>query len=244
MTLINHSTPPHQRSHSASLPSSTIVVSTPNAPCSTPAEAFTPISTAPSSSSNLVSSPLAWKSLNRSTNKAQSIHGRLRLVNPSIWRWMILLSTLTLSIYSLLQLGRNYSDPLSSLRSEIKHDDEFRHILRPHGVSKVEKKRHDPVQWLRENSSPEGELPSFFTPRPKAALISLVRNEELEGILQSMRQLEMHWNRRYQYPWIFFNEKPFSEEFKVRLDLFQSLACLLSLNKYACAYDMTPSNIY
>lgn len=53
--------------------------------------------------------------------------------------------------------------------------------------------------------------------RPRAAIISLVRNEELEGIMQSMRQLEYRWNRKYAYPWIFFNERPFSEEFKVGL---------------------------
>ena len=33
--------------------------------------------------------------------------------------------------------------------------------------------------------------------------------------MQSMRQLEFHWNRKYQYPWVFFNDEPFSEEFKV-----------------------------
>lgn len=57
----------------------------------------------------------------------------------------------------------------------------------------------------------------WFNHRPKAAIISLVRNEELEGILQSMRQLEYHWNKRYRYPWMFFSEKDFSEEFKVSL---------------------------
>ncbi|KPI36879.1 Alpha-1,2 mannosyltransferase KTR1 [Cyphellophora attinorum] len=52
--------------------------------------------------------------------------------------------------------------------------------------------------------------------RPKAALISLVRNADLEGILQSMRQLEYRWNRRYGYPWMFFTEERsgFSEAFK------------------------------
>lgn len=57
----------------------------------------------------------------------------------------------------------------------------------------------------------------WFNDRPKAAIISLVRNEELEGILQSMRQLEYHWNKRYRYPWVFFSEKDFSDEFKVSL---------------------------
>ena len=71
-------------------------------------------------------------------------------------------------------------------------------------------KRRDPIRWLRENSYPNG----IKAKRPKAGLLSLVRNEELDGILQSMRQLEFHWNQRYNYPWVFFNEKPFSDEFK------------------------------
>ncbi|KAK6368375.1 hypothetical protein LTR64_006528 [Lithohypha guttulata] len=54
----------------------------------------------------------------------------------------------------------------------------------------------------------------WFNDRPKAAIISLVRNEELEGILQSMWQLERRWNRRYRYPWIFFSERAFTEEFR------------------------------
>lgn len=50
--------------------------------------------------------------------------------------------------------------------------------------------------------------------RIKAALISLVRNEELDGILQSMSQLEDKFNSKFNYPWIFFNDKEFTPEFK------------------------------
>lgn len=60
-----------------------------------------------------------------------------------------------------------------------------------------------------------GFLTPPFSPKPRAALISLVRNSELPGLMQSMRQLEYRWNRKYQYPWIFFNDEPFSDEFKV-----------------------------
>lgn len=31
----------------------------------------------------------------------------------------------------------------------------------------------------------------------------------------SMRSLEARWNRRYGYPWVFLNDEPFDEEFKV-----------------------------
>ena len=101
-------------------------------------------------------------------------------------------------------------------------------------------KEPDPVKWLERNGGNKWaevsthpargngwssltqenlwkSVPSlgYRNPKPKAALISLVRNSELEGIMQSMRQLEQRWNRKYRYPWIFFNDEPFSEEFKV-----------------------------
>jgi hypothetical protein len=63
----------------------------------------------------------------------------------------------------------------------------------------------DPIRWLEENSNNKYavsnglHLPSLrWDTRPKAALISLVRNSELEGMMQSMRQLEFRWNRKYQ----------------------------------------------
>lgn len=88
-------------------------------------------------------------------------------------------------------------------------------VLQPH--SNTRQQKHDPEKWLRDHSDmyhyETGE--EKFNDRPKAAIISLVRNEELEGILQSMRQLEQRWNRRYNYPWMFFSEREFSEEFKV-----------------------------
>lgn len=37
----------------------------------------------------------------------------------------------------------------------------------------------------------------------RAAFVVLARNSDLSGILQSMRQLEDRFNRRFHYPWIF-----------------------------------------
>ncbi|KAJ2675070.1 hypothetical protein GGI25_004119 [Coemansia spiralis] len=48
----------------------------------------------------------------------------------------------------------------------------------------------------------------------KAALVALVRNEELYGLRKAMRELEDRWNHKYNYPYIFLNDKPFSEKFK------------------------------
>ena len=137
----------------------------------------------------------------------------------SILRWILISACLTLSAYFLhtitqpdMTIERQYEAP--ELRT-----------LQP-SLSSWSKKRkqHDPEKWLRKHSNMNhyetGD--EWFNNRPKAAIISLVRNEELEGILQSMRQLERHWNRRYRYPWIFFSEKAFTEEFKVSFSSAQA----------------------
>ena len=96
-------------------------------------------------------------------------------------------------------------------------------LLDPQASSTITKRGQDPEQWLERNGNNRYSVNTesrFFgsigsSARPRAALISLVRNSELEGIMQSMRQLEYRWNHKYQYPWVFFSEEPFTDEFKV-----------------------------
>ena len=52
------------------------------------------------------------------------------------------------------------------------------------------------------------------TPRAKAAFITLIRNSELDDMRQSMMDVEFRFNRKYNYPWVFLNNKPFTAEFK------------------------------
>lgn len=42
----------------------------------------------------------------------------------------------------------------------------------------------------------------------------LARNKELEGVIQSLKSIERHFNRWYNYPYVFLNDGVFSEEFK------------------------------
>lgn len=53
--------------------------------------------------------------------------------------------------------------------------------------------------------------------RTKAALISLVRNSELDGIVEAMTQVEDTFNHKFGYPWIFFNDEEFTDEFKEKV---------------------------
>lgn len=58
-------------------------------------------------------------------------------------------------------------------------------------------------------------IPDVEAPRASAAFVVLARNSEVEGVVKSMNSLERHFNRWYNYPWVFLNDEPFSEEFKL-----------------------------
>ncbi|KAI8072858.1 nucleotide-diphospho-sugar transferase [Gongronella butleri] len=50
--------------------------------------------------------------------------------------------------------------------------------------------------------------------RVKGAFVVLVRNNELYAMRSSMQYLEDRFNRKFNYPWIFLNDEPFTDEFK------------------------------
>ena len=207
MNSSQHSTPPRPCSQSASeLSSSTTVASDSISRVSDQ----TPMSAAISTKS----SPSRRKSSERWHGPSQSVSRSRSLRGPTIWRWMLVVFVLILSIQLWHHLAQY--DILSSLPSVWAKDKNLQETLRPvDSRGTKSKKKHDTVRWLEEHLSPNDHLPNSYTSRPRAAIISLVRNEELDGILQSMRQLEFHWNRNYRYPWIFFSETPFNDKFKV-----------------------------
>lgn len=67
--------------------------------------------------------------------------------------------------------------------------------------------------------------------RINATLLALVRNEELEGMLQAMNDLERTWNHKFNYPWTFFNDVPFTKEFKDKTQ---------AQTKAECRYEVIP----
>jgi Glycolipid 2-alpha-mannosyltransferase len=144
---------------------------------------------------------------------------RPALFRRRFWSMLLLILVVLLSIF-----WASTCTTSSTARAE---DASRRGVVRPAGSAFLAS-REDPVKWLLAYSNnhyaynSERSWRDLFkygqwSPRPRAALISLVRNEELDGIMQSMRQLEYHWNHKYRYPWIFFNEQPFTDEFRVSL---------------------------
>ncbi|KAI0996619.1 putative mannosyltransferase [Podosphaera aphanis] len=67
--------------------------------------------------------------------------------------------------------------------------------------------------------------------RINATLLSLVRNEEVDGMVLAMRDLERTWNSKFNYPWIFFNDVPFTEDFKAKTQ---------AETKADCSYEIIP----
>lgn len=50
--------------------------------------------------------------------------------------------------------------------------------------------------------------------RANAAFVMLARNSELNGVIASLKSLELHFNQWFHYPFVFLNDEPFSDEFK------------------------------
>ena len=56
--------------------------------------------------------------------------------------------------------------------------------------------------------------PQTDGPRANAAFVVLARNKELDGVVQSMKSIERHFNRWFHYPYVFLNDGEFNSTFK------------------------------
>ncbi|KAL9635546.1 MAG: hypothetical protein Q9164_003389 [Protoblastenia rupestris] len=56
--------------------------------------------------------------------------------------------------------------------------------------------------------------PQTNGPRANAALVVLARNQELAGVVQSIKSIERHFNRWFNYPYVFLNDGEFNMTFK------------------------------
>jgi mannosyltransferase len=56
--------------------------------------------------------------------------------------------------------------------------------------------------------------PQVNAPRANAAFVVLARNKELDGVIQSIKSIERHFNRWFHYPYVFLNDGVFNQTFK------------------------------
>lgn len=64
--------------------------------------------------------------------------------------------------------------------------------------------------------------PDTSQPRANAAFVVLARNKELEGVIQSIKSIERHFNRWYHYPYVFLNDGDFNSTFKETITNYTS----------------------
>ncbi|KAF8212223.1 glycosyltransferase family 15 protein [Mycena galopus ATCC 62051] len=55
--------------------------------------------------------------------------------------------------------------------------------------------------------------------KANATFVFLCRNDDINGVVSSMQSLEDRFNLRFNYPWVFLNDEPFTEEFKQRVSV-------------------------
>ncbi len=84
--------------------------------------------------------------------------------------------------------------------------------------------------WRHTNQDYTANSPN--SARINATLLSLVRNEELHELIPTMKQLEATWNHKFNYPWTFFNDVPFTDEFKEQTQ---------AVTKAKCSYHIIPT---
>lgn len=116
--------------------------------------------------------------------------------------------------YTLLSPLLTEQHPLQSINDTTKLPNEEIDLspkINPFFESEFEPDSKTPL--LRSTKNSKNNAQSLRNP-VRAALIALVRNEELQGIVSSMKQLEDKFNSKFGYDWIFFNDKPFTKQFK------------------------------
>jgi alpha 1,2-mannosyltransferase len=50
--------------------------------------------------------------------------------------------------------------------------------------------------------------------KANATMVMLARNGDMDNAVRSVRRIQDRFNSKFQYPWVFLNEEPFTDEFK------------------------------
>lgn len=148
-------------------------------------------------------------------------HSHIRIHNYSVrlWKFIVLVVLLSISISSYAYSNKRYQPSNKNcskyIESIANYDDRF--------LEDAIKKC--PISERPFSSSVDGPFSvgckdpfvENQNQRLNAAFVVLARNSEIDGVILSMRSLERRFNQWFNYPWIFLNDEPFTEEFKTRV---------------------------
>lgn len=77
---------------------------------------------------------------------------------------------------------------------------------------------HEPKDFDMESIRPPEDVKSYQ--RESATIVALVRNNEIGKIKRTIVQFEEKFNKKFEYPYTFINDQPFSENFKNKVRSF------------------------
>jgi hypothetical protein len=69
--------------------------------------------------------------------------------------------------------------------------------------------------------------------RANATMVMLARNSDMENAVQSVRRIQDRFNHKFNYPWVFLNEEPFTDEFKTYVGLLDVFPPFFDVNTEA-----------
>ncbi|KAH9856986.1 glycosyltransferase family 15 protein [Lenzites betulinus] len=119
-------------------------------------------------------------------------------------RYVVLVLGIIISLHFLLSFSHEEYGRATSLSSISEH--------------LVGTKPHPPYQdGVPEEYYNDPTVASPKGRRANATFVFLARNGDLNGVVMSMKQVEDRFNKEFQYPYVFLNEEPFSDEFKDRV---------------------------
>jgi len=95
----------------------------------------------------------------------------------------------------------------------LRHPDSPGRVLMPAGSPPSIRRINEKHDKVFVNGCLDPEM-SAQNPRANAAFVVLARNKELEGIVQSIKSIERHFNRWFHYPYVFLNDGEFNTTFK------------------------------
>lgn len=61
--------------------------------------------------------------------------------------------------------------------------------------------------------------------RANATLLILAKNADISKVISTIGDIERHFNSKFHYPYVFLNDKPFSQKFKDNVQLVTSSEC-------------------
>ncbi|KAJ7155950.1 glycosyltransferase family 15 protein [Mycena crocata] len=75
------------------------------------------------------------------------------------------------------------------------------------------------VQYFRPTQSFHNNTHTSSGRRANATFVFLCRNSDVNGAVTSVRSMEDRFNKNFNYPWVFLNDEPFTEEFIRRVSV-------------------------